>query len=299
MGADTLSREGTSLPEDILAKAAADFAHEPSDRILALLEAYKGADRARVIRCVLHLASGDIDRLHHLMGTAQRDSRDVIYWAEYDRGDKRIHDFNQPFQIAPSVHVFEWKSDVGARWLTTRRERDLARLSFDGATQAQNWTPVEVEWILDEPGDARRDTTDSPNLVPGVPVLSARAARALRPHLVNIGELLPLSHKTDEYFALNVTSVVDALDEARSDLTRFGSTGRIMLVRVFAFHQQAVASQTVFKDRRLALSKVFVTDPFVKAVAQARLTGFVFRRVWPSDAQQGAAADAELRRGRV
>ncbi len=278
-----MNHEGAPLPEDAVAKIAADFAQASPDRVLALLDTYKGADRDRVIRCMIYLANGDIDRLLHLIGAAQSDSRDVIYWAEYDRGDKRIHDFNQPFQTAPIVHIFEWKPDVEARWLTTQREEDLDRLCLEGATQAQNWTPVEVEWILDEPGDARRDTTDCPNLVPGVPVLSARAVHALRPHLMNVGELLPLSHKTCEYFALNVTNVVDALDEDRSDLTRFGS-GRIMLVKVYAFHQQAIGSHTVFKDRRLASSTVFVTDPFVKAVEQAQLTGFVFQRVWPSDA---------------
>lgn len=280
-----MSTGKTPLPADIVAKIAADFAAEPIDRILALLDAYQGVEKARVLRCVLHLANGNLGQLRQLVGNAKTDYRDVIYWAEYDRDDRQVHDFHLPFVDPPTVRVYQWKSDLEARWLTTRREEDMDRLDFDGTARRAGWTPLAVEWILDEPGDGRRKITDCPNLASGVPALSARATIALRPQLAGVGELLPLSHPTQEYFALNVTNVVDALDEEHSDLTRFGSSGRVMRVKAYVFRAQALGPHAVFKDQRLARNTVFVTEPFVRAVEQARLTGFDFRPVWPDNAR--------------
>lgn len=91
----------TPFPADIAAKIAVDFAHEPSDCVLALLDEYKGAEKARVIRCAIYLANGSIDKLLQMIGSAQTDYRDVIYWAEYDRDDRQVRDFNLPFTAAP------------------------------------------------------------------------------------------------------------------------------------------------------------------------------------------------------
>lgn len=193
------------------------------------------------------------------------------------------------------MNIYEWKSDVEARWLTTQRESDIDRLVLEGQPLTASWRPLPVEWILDEAGDDRRRITDCPELTPGVPVLSAQAIDALRPHLEAVGEILPLSHETHQYFALNVTNVVDALDEEHSDLVRFESTGRIMLVKTFVFHESRLGPHSVFKDHRLARNTVFVTEPFVKAVEGAQLTGFRFRRIWPDSTQQGVVSDGPRR----
>lgn len=296
MNLNQMSTEEPPLPADIASKIATDFAHEPLERVLAQVHEYQGAEKIRVIRCIIYLAKGSLEQLLQLIGTAQTDYRDVIYRAEYDREDRQVRRFDLPFEVTPSVEVYEWKSDVEARWLTTRREEDIDCLSFDGAALEQSWRPLEVEWILDGPGDAHRNITDCPNLAPGVPVLSARAIAELRHHLSGVGELLPLTHRAHEYFALNVTNVVDTLDEERCDLERFESTGRLMRVRAYAFREKALGQHTVFKDRRLAGSTVFVTAPFVRAVEESRLTGFKFRHVWPGSAQQPVAAEGAARR---
>jgi hypothetical protein len=51
----------------------------------------------RILRCIVFLAQGDIKLLGHNAEQAKQDYRDVIYWAEYDREDRRVRDFNQPF----------------------------------------------------------------------------------------------------------------------------------------------------------------------------------------------------------
>jgi hypothetical protein len=53
-----------------------------------------------VLRCVVHLAGGDLARLVHCSDRARLDWRDVIYWAEYDSVDRQVRDFNQPFKVS-------------------------------------------------------------------------------------------------------------------------------------------------------------------------------------------------------
>ncbi|MGY5853955.1 MAG: hypothetical protein RTU92_10345 [Candidatus Thorarchaeota archaeon] len=90
---------------DIQIKIRSDFGQEKSDEIEAKLETFKvdflviymEDPSSRIIRCILKLAEGDEEKLERYIKTALSDWRDVIYWAEYDREDKRIFDGNKRF----------------------------------------------------------------------------------------------------------------------------------------------------------------------------------------------------------
>jgi len=84
------------LPADVSKKLEADFGPDDMATVRNLLAEYKGKESPRVIRCILHLAEGDTNKLLHFINAANSDYRDVIYWAEYDKGDQRAHDFNLP-----------------------------------------------------------------------------------------------------------------------------------------------------------------------------------------------------------
>lgn len=86
------------LPADVAERLRADYPNEQLATLQALLSEYDSKERARVVRSVVHLAEGNVDRLLHFIGCATTDYRDVIYWAEYDRNDQRIRDFNQAFE---------------------------------------------------------------------------------------------------------------------------------------------------------------------------------------------------------
>jgi hypothetical protein len=115
LGLNAMTTRETWAPADVVAKIAVDFPHEPAATVLALLEEYKGAAKLRVTRCILHLAKGGTDQLLQLIGSANTDYRDVIYWAEYDRSDQRIHDFNLPFAVAAKVPRDDSLSYMGGR----------------------------------------------------------------------------------------------------------------------------------------------------------------------------------------
>lgn len=188
------------------------------------------------------------------------------------------------------MEIYEWRSEVeGCRWLTTVAPADLERLNFEGVPVRRPWTPPSVEWILDEEGDADRAISDCPNLTPGAVALSARAAAGLGALLEPYGELLPLAHPQHTYFAVNVTRVVDGLDERSARFSRFPSSGRIMAVQSYSFRPEALKGELLFKDSRLVRLHPFVTKDFVDRVADLGLTGFAFKKVW-------SAAEVERRR---
>lgn len=56
----------------------------------------------RIIRCILFLAEGDIEKLKRNIQAAKEDPRDVMLWAEYINLSelhkiKRVRDFNKTF----------------------------------------------------------------------------------------------------------------------------------------------------------------------------------------------------------
>ncbi|MBK7898738.1 MAG: hypothetical protein KA603_03315 [Azonexus sp.] len=78
-------------------RIAADFPHPSPAPLLALLAQYEGPERLRVLRCIIHLAKGNRERLLDALASARTDYRDVIYWAEYEGGSRRIRDLTRPF----------------------------------------------------------------------------------------------------------------------------------------------------------------------------------------------------------
>jgi hypothetical protein len=164
--------------------------------------------------------------------------------------------------------------------LTVAEGADVNALldGFDGRPMRKSWSPLEVEVIRDSRHSGRPES-DFPLLFGPVPVLSDRAARALGELLDGAGELLPLGGEGDGYHILNVTRVIDALDEQRSQFKRFPSSGRIMRVLRYAFRPEAIGDVAIFKLPQTVKSDVYVTDRFVDAVRRHELTGLAWDRM--------------------
>ncbi len=90
------------LAPDIAARVDGDFRvdeRNEAKQVLARLHGECERESDRVLRCVVFLSEGSLQRLAHNAEQARQDYRDVIYWAEYDLNDNRLRDFNQPFKI--------------------------------------------------------------------------------------------------------------------------------------------------------------------------------------------------------
>jgi hypothetical protein len=94
------------LPDDILRRIRADFgdARAPAAET-AVCDFAKAFERTcdeeptpRLLRCIVYLAAGDHGALERAIATAGIDPRDVILAAEYDREDRHVRDFHQPFE---------------------------------------------------------------------------------------------------------------------------------------------------------------------------------------------------------
>jgi hypothetical protein len=94
---------------DVEAKIDIDFSAEQRDAatsILHQLDVDLGGNAARILRCVLFLASDDLDRLQLFSDESRRDWRDVIVWAELGDAPSVYRDFRKPFPArAPGADV--------------------------------------------------------------------------------------------------------------------------------------------------------------------------------------------------
>jgi hypothetical protein len=83
--------------------------------------------------------------------------------------------------------------------------------------------------------------------------------------------------------ALNVTNMLDVLDEEASEVTRFRD-GRLMRIRRYVFLEEPLRGVTIFKIPNFRVSPTFVGDAFVSAWRKAGLKGLVFSPIWSSPA---------------
>jgi hypothetical protein len=123
---------------------------------------------------------------------------------------------------------------------------------------------------------------DFPSLIPSVPVFSRRALEHLQDLLEGNGEAFRVIIAGDEYFLFNVTRVVDALDESRSELRRFDD-GTVYFIGNHTFFMDKLVGLAIFRIPQLTDSDIFVTDTFVERVNSARLNGFWFPLVWSTE----------------
>ena len=88
-----------TLPDDIIARVQQDYpAQEDRDTALRILKALDAEMTARVLRCVIFAAHGDMGMLKKMEALARADWRDVVMNAEYEYpSDRRLRDFDKPF----------------------------------------------------------------------------------------------------------------------------------------------------------------------------------------------------------
>ena len=90
-----------SIPQDIIARVEQDFPHDSGSVLQRLVALHRDDARVfseRILRCVVHAASGEICRVDSAIELARHDPRDLVVAAEYDAQWKQVRDLSQPFQ---------------------------------------------------------------------------------------------------------------------------------------------------------------------------------------------------------
>jgi hypothetical protein len=181
------------------------------------------------------------------------------------------------------VNVYRLQPErEGFRWLTMAQEPDLGLLAvLQGLPAAAQWTTPSVATLELDLEGRTLPLPDFPVFTTSA-AFSRRAVDVLLDLLIENGEILPLECDEGDFFVYNVTRVLeDALDEAASELRRFGRDrrGRVKTIVRHAFVPELVTA-SIFRIPQKPL-RIYVTQRFVDRVEAAELTGFSFSLVWP------------------
>jgi hypothetical protein len=150
--------------------------------------------------------------------------------------------------------------------LASEEERPKIEDRFDTTPIGAEWSAPVVKVIYEEDRP-----TDFATLA-AIPAFGARAVDALGDLLREHGELLEVEGV--EFRVFNVTAAPDALDEDRSEVKRFRSSGRILRILRYELRPEMLSGVSIFKLPQQPRSRVYVTDSFVERVTEAGLVGF-------------------------
>ena len=175
------------------------------------------------------------------------------------------------------ANVYKYRPVEGLEWLLPVVSQDSRKLRFDGTPRAAAWTPVRVNRL--------RRWEDGTALMPGdFPAGSGFAvSRAAKEHLGSCleeaGELLPLECRNGEFWTLNVTRLLDALDEERSEVLRATDTGEILMIHRHSLIRERLGPE-IFKLSQTPRGSIYFTEAFVNRVRATPLKGIDFKLVW-------------------
>ena len=148
-------------------------------------------------------------------------------------------------------------------------------MAFDGRSHLKSWGSVFVERMEPQKG---LELSDAPGFI--IPVISKNALEYLYKLIEKDVEILPLMSNEGEYFALNITLILDAINYNESEYKTYRDGKRIMVFEKYSFIPERIINRHIFKiideKRRFA----FVSDEFKEAVETNNLKGFIFDLVW-------------------
>lgn len=150
--------------------------------------------------------------------------------------------------------------------------------AFDGRSLINNWTPIRMKRMEPEKG---LELGDAPGF--SFPVFSNRALECLFPLIGNNIEVLPLDFEENEYWGINIVTVLDAIDYEKSIYKTFRDGKRIMCFNRYSFLPKVVENVPIFKIIDEKTYFAFVSDEFKKVVEDNKLSGFRFELVWDSE----------------
>lgn len=152
--------------------------------------------------------------------------------------------------------------------------------SFDGRPKKKYWKNKEVVRLEPEKELA---FSDAPGLLAHLPVFSEKAIGVLNKFLENTCEVLPLENSEDNFYAINIMTVLECIDYEKSEYKLFKDGKRIMRFKKYSFIKNEIQDQHIFKIKDEPLGNPFVSDEFRDMVMSSKLSGFVFKLVWDSE----------------
>lgn len=110
-------------------------------------------------------------------------------------------------------------------------------------------------------------------------IINEKAYNVLYPYLKNHSQIFQLKNEDKIFYVINVTDIIDCLDYDKSEIKYFPSSGRIMGVKKYAFHNKKLKNAIIFKLPEFSKNVSYVTEEFKNVVEENYITGFKFKEL--------------------
>ena len=177
------------------------------------------------------------------------------------------------------MRVFQLAADERYWSLIPEREEDWDIIDLFGRPLGRQWEPLNMVPLKRDAAGRELLRPDLYFVAHDVPAANERALGILRPLIEPFAEILPLSCPTEKVFALNVITVIDALDYERSIVRRFPGSNHLADVEVPVFRPGAVDGVQMFRIPLIRRSYVYIGERFVRACQRAGLQGLTFQPI--------------------
>ncbi|MDR6553771.1 imm11 family protein [Paenibacillus qinlingensis] len=163
--------------------------------------------------------------------------------------------------------------------------RKHIRDGFKGKPMKGDWKPIDVELI-----DKSTKLYDFTGFGTAQPILNKKVFDALDPLIHDKVEYLPIVYEADKLCFVNILNVLDCLDLNKAIVVRDEEYNIVTAIKKYAFQEQLVKDEVIFKLPYFRGTHYFVTEKFRDAVIEHGLTGFEFEEVWNSEEEENEDA---------
>lgn len=173
------------------------------------------------------------------------------------------------------MRVYELRSNDNYQKIILKNESKWPSIidDFKSGEKIESWEPIDV--VIE---DKKRKKSDFPTLMSIIPTFSANSVKCLENILKNHGQLLSLRCKEGEYYFFNVLTVVEAINDTKSQVLKF-EDGRIMYVLKYVLKKIDYSKIPIFKLHNLLSFSTFVNEEFFTIVNENYLKGYYFNMV--------------------
>ena len=143
---------------------------------------------------------------------------------------------------------------------------------------AAEWPLVTMTLFEGEIGEKRKEAKKPiPDFSKGYVfhACSERAKKIVESIAPGEVDYLPINTSVGQYYDMNIHEI-DCLDEDKSEIKRFKSSGRIMDVEKYALFWERLEGQHIFIIKKVGFTPIFVTDDFKELLESSNFPELYF-----------------------
>jgi hypothetical protein len=181
------------------------------------------------------------------------------------------------------MKVFSIQNDVNNyQYFLTSNTDESMKLIMNCHPLADKWKPPEI--FIYQPKLKRGNFF---NFSSGILIVDEQAKEVLIDHLEAAGEILPLPHKQNRFWLLNVTECINCLNEDETEWKIGKQSGKRIGIKNYQFYPDRFSESDLFKIPETSKAEILYVegqkdynDSFRYAVEYNGLEGLIFKEIW-------------------